>query len=96
MNEALPLFPAFVAGIGISLFYFGGLWWTVRRIQRADQPRLLLATSFLVRTAITMVAFYLLAAGQWQRLLVGILGFFLMRTVLLYWQRSKLKDVSET
>jgi F1F0 ATPase subunit 2 len=96
MNDLFPLFLAFMAGIIISLFYFGGLWWTVRRIQEADQPRLLLAASFLIRTAVTLVAFYLLAAGHWQRLLASILGFFLARTILLYWQRNKLEDVRET
>jgi F1F0 ATPase subunit 2 len=83
MTVDLPhLLLAFAAGVSIGIFYFGGLWWTVQRLTMARQPALLTAASFLGRTFVSTFAFYLVMGGSWQRLLVSVLGFIVVRTFL--------------
>ncbi|MEB0140633.1 MULTISPECIES: ATP synthase subunit I [unclassified Undibacterium] len=70
-----------LAGAALGLFFYGGLWWTLQHgLQRADAGWCL-AGSFLLRTAVTLLGLYLIADGQWQRMLAGVLGFIVMRVV---------------
>jgi F1F0 ATPase subunit 2 len=41
-----------------------------------------LSASFIGRLSLTLAGFYLIAAGQWERLLIAIGGFFLARLIL--------------
>lgn len=54
INVTVALIGGGLAGV---LFY-GGLWWTVQRIQDARHPALLVGGSFLIRTLITMSILY--------------------------------------
>jgi F1F0 ATPase subunit 2 len=74
----LPL----VAGIGLGLYYFGGLWWTVQRLTTARHPVLLSLGSTVVRTIGMLAGFYWVMDGQWERLLACAGGFFAARTLL--------------
>lgn len=82
MSDILPLVLAGLAGLGLGLFYFGGLWLTVRQLPVSHAPALLVLGSFLGRTALTVLGFYFVMAGRWERLLACLLGFLVMRTVL--------------
>jgi F1F0 ATPase subunit 2 len=81
-NLLISLFLAFVVGIAVGLFYFGGLWVTVRRLSRSRHPGLLMLISLIVRFGVTLGAFYLVMAGRWERLLVCVAGFLVVRIVL--------------
>jgi F1F0 ATPase subunit 2 len=72
----------FVAGVGLGIFCFGGLWLTVRQLATTEQPLLWMGLSFLGRLGLTLFGFYLVADGHWERLLVTIAGFFLARLLL--------------
>ncbi|MGK7874102.1 MAG: ATP synthase subunit I [Xenococcaceae cyanobacterium] len=79
---------AFVIGLGLGLFYFGGLWLTVRRLPTTKSPLRLMLTSFLLRLGISLVGFYLIIRGKLgvqglAPLLVCVLGFLLIRTILI-------------
>jgi F1F0 ATPase subunit 2 len=82
MEQGFCLAVAFAAGIGVGLFYFGGLWLTVRQLHRIRRPGLLILTSLAIRLSLSMAAFTLVMAGHWERLLVCVAGFLLMRTIL--------------
>ena len=79
---------AFFVGMGAGLFYFGGLWWTVRRLPSARQPALLTLGSFLVRTGLSLAAFYFASGGHWERILASLLGFIIVRVFLVRRMRS--------
>ncbi len=65
-----------------GLLFFGGLWLTVQRLPTARWPGLLLFASFALRALLAIGGFVLVMAGQWSRLLAGLLGFLLARIVL--------------
>lgn len=82
MNEWLLLATAFMAGLFIGAIYFGSLWWTVQRLSEARQPSFLALGSLTVRLALMLLGLYFVTGGQWTRVGVYLLGFFIMRTVL--------------
>ena len=80
--KVLYLLMAFLVGMGAGVVYFGGLWWTVRQLPLVRQPALLTLGSFFVRTGISLTAFYLVSGGHWERILISLLGFIIVRGLL--------------
>ena len=93
MSEPIPLVLAFAAGLGLALFYFGGLWLTVRWLPTTRWPVLLTLGSLLGRMGVVMVGFYLIMAGHWERLVACVIGFTLMRFVVV--ARTRPADTPE-
>lgn len=82
MDLLLPLTLSFVAGMLLGGFYFGGLWWTVNRLDAVAKPHLFVVVSLVLRLAIVVAGFYVVMGGQADRLAVCLLGFLVMRFVL--------------
>ena len=79
MNETLTGALTCAAGGVLGAFFFGGLWWTVRKGLSARQPAFLFLGSSLLRTGVVLVGFYFASAQQWQRLLLCLFGFVAAR-----------------
>ena len=77
---ALPL----LAGVLLGMFFFGGLWWTIRRGVSSKLPAALFFFSLLLRTGIALAGFYFVARGDWRRVLACLVGFMLGR-ILVTW-----------
>jgi F1F0 ATPase subunit 2 len=82
MMSLVRILSAFVAGLGLGLFYFGGLWLTVQKIPSMRWPGLWLLASYMGRTALCLAGFYLVMGGQWEWLIACFVGFLLARTLL--------------
>ena len=78
----LSLTLAAAAGLALGGFYFGSLWWVIRRVADSPWPEAWLLASFLVRSAIILAGFFLVMDGRWERVLACLLGFLLARTLL--------------
>lgn len=78
---ALPF--AFLAGVAVGLFYFWLLWRTVRRIPHSRHPAVLVLGSFVVRIGIALAAFFLVMHGHWERMAACLLGFLLVRHLMI-------------
>jgi F1F0 ATPase subunit 2 len=86
MNEFLlllfALLLALLEGALLGVFFFAGLWWTVRKIESSKQVALLFLGSMLLRSSIVILGFYFILGDNWQRLLAGLLGFIIARIVV--------------
>jgi F1F0 ATPase subunit 2 len=82
MSSGLPLILAWLAGVGLGLFYFGGLWLTVRQLPHYRRPALLLVGSFLGRTAVLLVGLYFVMGGHGERALACLVGIVMTRILL--------------
>lgn len=82
MNEMLGLAPVLVTGVLLGVVFFGGLWWTVRTGVSSQRPALWFFGSLLVRMSIALAGFYFVSDGQWERLLVCLLGFVTARLIV--------------
>jgi F1F0 ATPase subunit 2 len=88
MNETLVLVFAWAAGGLLGAIFFGGLWWTVGKGLSAKRPALWFIGSLLLRTGIVLVGFYVIANGDWQRLLPCLVGFVMAQLVVTRLTRS--------
>jgi len=53
----------FLLGMALSLGYFGGLWWTVRRLPRSRHPWLLYGVSTATRLGLLLATLLGIARG---------------------------------
>lgn len=94
MNEALSLSAALVAGIVLGAFFFGGLWWTVRKGMASERVTLWFLGSMLLRTSVVVLGFYFVLGDDWRRLVAGLLGFVVARHIVMRLTRSAAKPSS--
>lgn len=74
---------ALATGFLLGLFYFSGLWLTVRRVPMTKRPASLLLGSFLIRTAVVVLGFYLAMNGSWERAAFCMVGFLFARSLMI-------------
>ncbi len=82
MGELPAVALSCIAGAGLGVLFFGGLWWTIRRAMSSRQPALWFGGSVLARTGLAVTGFYFVAAGDWKRLAAGVAGFLAARLVV--------------
>lgn len=82
MNEIPGLVVPALAGVGLGAFFFGGLWWTVRRGVASGYAGVWFAASSLVRMAVALAGMYLVTGAQWKKLLACVFGFIVARALV--------------
>ncbi len=87
MNEPLIAAFALTAGVLLGVMFYGGLWWTVRRGVSSGRAALWFLASLLLRMGTAVAGFYLVSAGQWQRLLLCLAGFIAARLAVIWLTR---------
>lgn len=80
---------SFTGGLLLGLFFYGGLWWTARKGLTTNHPGILFLGSMLVRTAVALAGFYFISDGQWERILVCLVGFTLARFAVLRFTKKE-------
>jgi F1F0 ATPase subunit 2 len=78
-SVALEGVSGLLVGVVLGVFYFAGLWWTVRRLNSSEYTALLFTFSMLFRTGVLMLGLYFILGDSWQTLMLGLLGFMLVR-----------------
>ena len=73
---------AIAGGVALAVFYFGGLWLTVRRVAMSPRPAVLTFGSFIVRGVVVVAAMVWIARVHWQLLLAAMAGFVLVRVIV--------------
>lgn len=86
---------AILGGSVAGGIFYGGLWWTVAGVTRANLPAVLLIGSFFVRSVVVMVIFYgvLSLMGDLLMLVVSLAVFFGVRMLHTLYLRPRRKDV---
>jgi F1F0 ATPase subunit 2 len=73
---------AVLMGAVLGAAYLGALWINVQQVTRARRPGVVLAIGAAVRMTFLLGAFYLVASGDWRRLVACLLGFLLARLIV--------------
>ncbi|MGD1069737.1 MAG: ATP synthase subunit I [Bryobacteraceae bacterium] len=69
-------------GTLLGVFFYGGLWLTVRRFPTTHHPLALTLGSLLLRMAVTLAGFFLIVDGRWQNAVAALAGFTVARLYL--------------
>ena len=78
-------------GVPVGLVFFGGLGWTLYRLERAGRPTVFMFLSLLVRVAILTGGLVAVAGGSLTRVLSAVIGLLVVRTVMVLWARRGLE-----
>lgn len=92
MNDTLTMMLACLAGLLLGVFFFGGLWWTIRKGLSSPRPALWFSGSLIVRMAVTVAGFYYISGGQAMRLLACLAGFLIGRLAVTWFTRKRGKE----
>ena len=92
MSEITGILSAVLAGMLLGVLFFGGLWWTVRKTLSSPLAAFWFSGSFLVRTAVVLVGFHLVAQGDWRRITGCVAGFLGARLCVV--RATRLKEGS--
>ena len=82
MSEVARGLLALVGGGLAGVFFFGGLWWTLRVGADPRRSALIWPVSLVCRVALVVGAFWLLAGNHWGRLLLCLVGFVVARSIV--------------
>lgn len=88
MHELLSWLLVALAGTGLGVLFFGGLWWTVRRGVASRQPALWFLGSLLLRMGVVVAGFVMVGANDWRRVLLCLFGFVLARFAITWLTRT--------
>lgn len=94
MNLISWIVTSIVSGFLLGLFFFGGLWWTIRRLRHSPTAAVMVFGSFLVRTIVTVTGFYLVSQGNLERILACLVGFLIARAVVVRTQHPVISSPS--
>jgi F1F0 ATPase subunit 2 len=79
MNNGMAYPFALIAGFGLGLAYFAGLWWTVQRLGHTRSPAGLIVLSSLLRMSLLLGGFFVVAGGDLMRLALCLMGWLTAR-----------------
>ena len=82
MSDYWPFLFALLVGALLGVFFFGGLWLTLRKMDDVRHPAWLMIGSFAGRTLVALGGFYLVAGERWERVAIALLGFVIARMVM--------------
>jgi F1F0 ATPase subunit 2 len=85
-----------IVGAVAGLVFFGGLRWTVSRLETARRPVVLVTSSLLIRVAVVAGALVVFSDGRLARVLAGLGGLLVARTVMVSATRRELATMEAT
>lgn len=92
MNDPAVNMISLAAGVLFGIIYFNGLWLTLVRLPNTCQPALLTMGSFLGRTALCVLGFYLvIKMVNLEGLMISIIGFTATKFAIIHIRSGGMK-----
>jgi len=85
MPSTLTFILVLLGGFALGIFFYGGLWLTVRALPTSRHAVLLALASFWGRTGLVIGGLLLAMDASWQRALTCLVGFAAARILLSRW-----------
>jgi F1F0 ATPase subunit 2 len=85
-----------LVGLICGVVFFGGLHWTVSRLDTARRPVALVVSSLIIRVVTVAGALVLISDGRLARVLAGLAGLLVVRTAMVAVARRELAEMEVT
>jgi len=82
VSEMAAVVGSLVAGAALGLFFYGALWFTVRRLVTTGHPVLLTLGSFWLRLLVVLAVFLFLTKQGLEYVLIAMASFILGRLAI--------------
>lgn len=82
MSDIMMFTISFGAGLALGTIFYGGLYWTVKKGLTSHYAGWWFTTSLWLRLGIAAGGFYLVAQGDWRRMLICLAGFLIARVAV--------------
>jgi len=93
MNDLIVNLFSLATGALFGIFYFQGLWLTLKELPNTGQPVLLTMGSFLGRTALCILGFYLvITMVNLEGLILSIIGFTASKFTIVHLRTGGIKS----
>ena len=93
MNDLTINLFSLAAGAMFGTLYFQGLWLTLEKLPNTSQPELLTMGSFLGRTALCILGFYLvITMVNLEGLILSIIGFTASKFTIVHLRSGGVKS----
>jgi F1F0 ATPase subunit 2 len=84
MTDSATLAWAALAGVALGAMFFGGLFWSVRKVMTTRRPAVWMFASLLSRMGLVLGGFYVVCRADGVRWAACAAGFVLARVVATY------------
>jgi F1F0 ATPase subunit 2 len=74
----------FFIGIILGIVFFGGLYFTVRKLTEINNPSVLFVFSFIVRMAVLLWGLFYVSKGGYKGVLFTLLGILVIRYIMIF------------
>ena len=81
LNSPLELFITLTSGFALGCVFFLSLWWVIFKGLTSKRPALWFVGSFLIRGSLCLFGFYFISNGNWQSLVISLVGFIVARPI---------------
>jgi F1F0 ATPase subunit 2 len=88
MIEISNFVVPFIVGLLLGAVFFGGLWFTVKKLIISKIPVLFMVSSFVFRIGIVLAGFYFIGLNDWKKLILCLIGFIVARLVVVQHTKS--------
>ena len=92
MHDVISLAAVTAEGGVLGSFFFGGLWWTVRKGMSSEWPAIWFFGSLVLRMSIALLGFFVVGREDWTRWLLCLVGFVLARLAVWWLTHSSGDD----
>lgn len=77
----VELFISLTLGFALGSVFFLSLCWVVNKGLTSERPALWFVSGFFIRINLCLLGFYFIADGNWQSLVISLVGFILSRPI---------------
>ncbi|ADV50244.1 ATP synthase subunit I [Cellulophaga sp. E16_2] len=89
MNDLVMILLSFFGGTAIGALFFGGLWFTTKKVLTSKWPVSLYLGSLFIRIGFTLLGFYYIGQNDWKYMLFCLLGFISARFIVIRMTKTK-------
>ena len=75
---------AFLVGAALGGVYFGGLYFSIRKMNEVKHPALLMVVSFFLRMGVLVAVFYFVAKRGYKDMLFTLIGVIIVRFIITF------------